>query len=152
MNIFQFNRFRVILDYAHNVAGFKELQKFMGRERASVKIGIIGATGDRRDQDIINIGEAAAEIFDEIIVRHDRDGRGRTNSELSALLLQGIRKSHPSKPVRIISQEIEALQHAMDYAPNDALIFITSDDITSVIDFISKAKSADSTTLAKYGT
>jgi cyanophycin synthetase len=152
MNIFQFDRFKVILDYAHNVAGFKELQKFMDKQQASVKTGIIGATGDRREQDIVSLGEVAAEIFDEIIIRHDRNNRGRSSGDLTALLLEGIKKNHPAKPVRVISDEIEALQHAMDHAQNDALIFITGDNISSVIEFLSKAKSAENITFAKYGT
>ena len=40
--------------------------------------------------DIRSMGKYAAEMFDEIIIRHDKDGRGRTNEELTQLITQGI--------------------------------------------------------------
>jgi cyanophycin synthetase len=111
MNVFSFDNFRMIVDYAHN-------------------------TGDRRDEDIVMLGEYASEIFDEIIIRHDKDGRGRTDDNITALLLKGIRKKSPEKPVRVISDEIAAIDYAIQNAGKDALIFISSDKIKDTITYV----------------
>lgn len=152
MNVFEFRDFKLIVDYAHNVGGYLELQKFMSQEVASVKIGIIAATGDRRDQDIIGIGEIAAEIFDEIIIRHDEDSRGRTNAELSSLLLEGIHRRKPEKMIHIISKEKEALHFAIDNAPQNALIFVSGDDIRNTLTFVENIKAIENSRFMNYGT
>src|ERR1035437_957759 len=68
MNMFHFHNFSVMIDYAHNTHGLMALGKFVKTVDASVKVGIIAGVGDRRDEDIISLGEAAANIFDEIII------------------------------------------------------------------------------------
>lgn len=57
---------------------------------APSKIGIISVPGDRRDQDICNIGQTVAEAFNQVIIRHDKDLRGRTAKEIETLLKEAI--------------------------------------------------------------
>lgn len=149
MNVFSFPKFRMIIDYVHNTAGYQELKEFLVNDKATRKIGIIAATGDRRDQDIVLLGEYASSIFDEIIIRHDQDGRGRTNDNITGLLLQGIRKSHPYTPVSVISEEIAAIEYAIEHAGNNALIFVSSDDIKNTLAYM-KEKS-DTKNFVDYG-
>lgn len=136
MNVFSFDKFRMIVDYVHNTGGYQELKSFLQEEKARFKSGIIAATGDRRDEDIVMLGEYASEIFDEIIIRHDKDGRGRTEENITGLLLKGIRKKDKEKPVRVISDEIAAIDYAIQNAGEDALIFISSDKIKNTITHI----------------
>jgi len=152
MNIFHFPHCKVIIDYAHNVGGYSELKKYMATQISPKKIGIIGATGDRRDKDIIGLGELSAEIFDEIIIRHDKDGRGRTNDELTALLMRGIKKINPFRVTTVISDEREALQSALCSAPQGALIFLSSDHIHDVLAFVEKLRAVDNSNILDYGT
>ena len=70
MNIFNFGSFDVMIDYVHNTDGFEQLKEFMKQVPAKRKVGIIGCAGDRRNQDIIRMGQSVAEMFDEIIIRH----------------------------------------------------------------------------------
>lgn len=136
MNIFSFDKFKVIVDYAHNTGGYLELREYLAKDDSKFKTGIIAATGDRRDEDIILLGTYAAEIFDEIIIRHDKDGRGRTNGDITKLLLTGIRKISFHKPVRMISDEIQALQYAFENAGEDNLIFVSSEEINKTIVYV----------------
>jgi cyanophycin synthetase len=129
MNEFQFRNFRLIIDYAHNVGGFLELKNYLSKEQASIKTGIIGATGDRRDEDIELLGRYGAQMFNQLIIRHDKDSRGRSNIEITRLLMQGIRKINPHLPVTVISDEAEAIRYAVEHAQQDALIFVCSDEI-----------------------
>jgi cyanophycin synthetase len=143
MNSFEFTNFCLMLDYAHNEGGYQELKKYAARVTASVKTGVIAATGDRRDQDIRNLGSLAAEIFDEIIIRHDKDGRGRTNEELTGLLMAGIRKIKPNMLVTVISDEIESITYAMMHAQKDSWIFVNTDNVHETVAFVSRAHKDD---------
>jgi len=138
MNVFDFDKFRMIVDYAHNTGGYQELKDFLRQDDAAFKTGIIAATGDRRDEDIILLGEYACEIFDELIIRHDKDGRGRTDDNITRLLLHGIRKKSLDKPVIVISDEIAAIEYAMANAKDGALIFISSDDLKNTIGYVTE--------------
>ena len=40
-------------------------------------LGVIGAPGDRRDQDILELGQISADIFDQVVIKEDSDRRGR---------------------------------------------------------------------------
>lgn len=151
MNVFNFSRFKLIVDYAHNTAGYQEVRKYLSKEMATLKIGVIAATGDRREQDIISMGEVAAEVFDEIIIRYDEDNRNRKNEEISGLLLTGVRKKCFSKPVHIISNEINALKFAIERVPVRGLIFLSSDDILNTLAFIEGVQKIDDSKLLDYG-
>lgn len=136
MNLFEFETFDVMLDYAHNEAGFLEIERYMKHVQSTHKVCIIGATGDRRDNDIRRIGFYAARIFDEVIIRHDTDSRGRANEELTELLLEGIREFDAGKPVRVISDEHEAIEYAITHAGPGSFIFVCADHVMESIEMI----------------
>ncbi|MES2592624.1 MAG: cyanophycin synthetase [Bacteroidota bacterium] len=142
MNIFKFRNFEVMIDYAHNTDGFIQLKKFMDKTPASVKIGIVSATGDRRDSDIRNIGRLCAQTFDEIIIKHDTDLRGRTKEEITRLLIEGI-CSERDIPLKVISSEAEAIQHVFDSARKNAFITICADDVFEAIKFVKDLKTKE---------
>ena len=140
MNIFNFKEFDFMIDYAHNTDGFIELKKFLDRTSASVKVGIIAVAGDRRDEDILTIGSISAKMFDEIIIRHDEDMRGRSEEEMTRLLMEGINLINPDLPVKIISDEIQAIQYAIDNARKGSFITVCSDKVHESIEYLTKAK------------
>lgn len=140
MNLFHFNHFDVLIDYAHNTDGFIQLKKFLDETQASVKVGILSATGDRRDEDIRNFGKLAAQMFDEIILKHDEDLRGRTKEEIIELLQEGIYSVSREIPVKVISDELEAVQYALDHAVKDSFITLCADKISGTIRYVSEAQ------------
>ena len=134
MNIFKFNNFTVMLDYAHNTHGMQAISKFVGQVNASVKVGIVAGVGDRRDEDTIELGEEAAKMFDEIIIRQDKNLRGRTDMEIIDLIKIGIERVDPNKKVHVIPKESEAIDFAINNAQKDAFITIISDVIPDALD------------------
>jgi cyanophycin synthetase len=136
MNIFHFDTFQVLLDYAHNEAAYIDLKQFINQLGCKRKVGIIGATGNRKAEDIQRIGFRCAQIFDEIIIRHDEDGRGKTNQELTQLLMKGITDSQLDPIIRVISNEFEAVRFAMDNASPGTLIFYSVDKVLAAVDFM----------------
>ena len=136
MNLFRFKNFRLIVDYAHNTGGYIQVKKYLDQVNASQKTGIIAATGDRRVEDIKNIGRYAAQMFDKIIIRHDKENRGRTKEELSKFLIEGIREINNHTSVIIISDEIESIQYAIDNAITGEFIFVCTDDVQNALSHV----------------
>ena len=62
------------------------LGRFLSKIPDSPKVGVIAGVGDRRDEDTVNLGRLSAQMFDEIIIRHDRDMRGRSKENMNDLL------------------------------------------------------------------
>ncbi|KTD49764.1 cyanophycin synthetase [Legionella rubrilucens] len=131
MNVYSFNHFQVMLDYCHNEAAFIELQKYLKQLKCTKKIGIIAATGDRSPDDIKKVGFFAAQMYDEIIIRHDSDGRGRSNEELTRLIVQGIDEADSKlvKDIQIIPNEKQALSHALERAKPGTFIVYFPEDV-----------------------
>lgn len=149
LNLFQFKDFQVLLDYAHNPAGMRALQKFIENIDATVKVGIIAGVGDRREEDTNEIGSIAAEMFDEIIIRQDKNLRGRTEKELINMLNDGIKKQDPNKKTTIIPNEKEAATFAIKNAQKGSLIVFCSDVVTEALDLVQKLKEEEANLL--YG-
>ncbi|HMN32600.1 MAG: cyanophycin synthetase [Chitinophagaceae bacterium] len=140
MNLFQFKNFQVLADYAHNPAGFNVLKAYVDKVTATKKIGIIAGTGDRRDDDIKELGMIAASMFDEIIIRQDKHLRGRTVENIVELLLEGIHQMNKKIKVHVILKELDAIDFAIKNAPKDSFIAICSDVVTDALAYIQNLK------------
>ncbi len=144
MNMFQFNNFQFLLDYAHNPAGMRALQKFVANVEATVKVGIIAGVGDRRDEDIREVGSIAAEMFDEVIIRLDKDLRGKNENDLIKNLEDGVKSNSPNKKITIIRSEREAIIYAVTHAKKDSLLVICSDVVPDALELVMKFKEQES--------
>ena len=82
----------MLLDYAHNAAGLEAVGDFVERMTsdvqggeqpgaaswtANLRVAVVATAGDRRDEDMHELGRVAARYFDEVIIREDRNPRGR---------------------------------------------------------------------------
>ena len=141
LNLFQFKNFNFLADFAHNPAGLNLLCDFVNRLDSTYKVGIISGTGDRRDEDIKEIGRISGRNFDEIIIRQDKHLRGRTSEEIINLLVEGIDEGKQKEiPVIILQKEKEAIQYAYDNAKAGSVITIMCDVIPDALDYIKKLK------------
>ena len=143
MNMFHFRNYSVMLDYAHNTHGLLAIGKYVKTVDASVKVGIIAGVGDRRDEDIISLGEAAASIFDEIIIRQDKHLRGRTDQAIIDLMTQGIHNVDKNKKITVIQKETAAIDYAFEHAVKDSFIVITSDVIPDALEQVKMYKAKE---------
>ncbi len=147
LNLFAFKDFQVILDYAHNAAGLRALQKFIEKMEGNPKVGIIAGIGDRREEDNNEIGKVAAEMFDEIIIRQDKHLRGKTADELIEMINAGIKSVDPKKKVTIIPSEKEAITYAIKNAKKGSLIILSSDVVPDALNQVMKFKEEESNRL-----
>ena len=135
MNLFDVKDYKVLIDYAHNPHGFRAVGDFV-RNWSGAKIGVVGGPGDRRDQDLILLGNIAAEIFDRIIVKEDQDARGREPGEVADLITKGIYQTNPDTACEVILCETEATNKALNQAQNNDLVVIFPEKVTPAITLV----------------
>jgi cyanophycin synthetase len=143
MNLFEIEDYQVLIDYAHNPHGFKAVGDFVRNWQGS-KIGVVGGPGDRRDEDLILLGNIAAEIFDQIIIKEDQDFRGRESGEVADLIKKGVYQISPDKNHEIILNEIEAINTALKQAPKDSLVVIFPEKVDLAINLIQQRRQKES--------
>ena len=145
LNMFELDGYRVVVDYAHNPPALRALGEFVNRltepspggARAQVlgrRIAVVATAGDRRDEDIVELGAAAAQYFDEIIIREDANNRGRPRGGTAELIERGIRSANGSRvrSVTTILDELEATRHALDVAREGDVVVVCVDHANQV--------------------
>lgn len=140
MNLFNFKNFNVMLDYAHNAHGMRAIGKLVNSIEASRKIGLVAGVGDRRDEDTIELGEEAARVFEEIIIRQDKNLRGKSDAQIIALLEKGIRNVNPDCKITVIPKESEAIDFAIKNAEQGSFITIISDVVPDALEQVKRLK------------
>ncbi len=142
LNLFDLNGVKVLIDYAHNAAGLGTVGDFVERMTsggpvggppgapswsANLRVAVIATPGDRRDEDMRELGRVAARYFDDIIIREDRNTRGRRRGESATHILEGVqdavRKGARVGSVEIVLDEMEATRRALDRSrPGDLVV------------------------------
>jgi cyanophycin synthetase len=159
LNVFELDGVKVILDYAHNPAGLRTLGDFVDRvafdgavaERpgeaaraANLVVGVIATAGDRRDEDMRELGRVAAHHFDDIIIREDRNPRGRKPGETAELVAQGVHEAMGNDSragtVEIVLDEMEAARRALDRARPGDVVVLCVDYATEVYKELEKRR------------
>jgi cyanophycin synthetase len=144
LNIFDFKKFKFLVDFAHNPAGLQYLCDFVSKIDGEPKVGIISGTGDRRDDDIRELGRISGRHFDEIIIRQDKHLRGRTASSIVDLLVEGINETKTKDiPIVIIYNEKEAISYAYNTAKTGSLVTIMCDVVSEALDLIKQMKETE---------
>ena len=146
LNFFHFKNITFLADFAHNPHGLKLLGDFVSKLDYKRKVGVISGTGDRRDEDIRELGEISAQYFDEIIIRCDKNLRGRTAEEIIELLKEGINKVNPNIPTLTIANENEALEYIYANQIPGALYTIMCDVVAGALDKIKELKEREEKT------
>lgn len=131
MNVTRKHGFTAILDYGHNPEAMRALGELVAGLRPTHRraIGVVSIPGDRRDDDIRELGRIAAGIFDELVFRERPDGRGRPPGDVMRLLAEGA-AGHPA--VRCIADEHDAMDAAMRAAAPGDLVIMTCTDVDGV--------------------
>ena len=132
----EFKNVKVLIDFAHNPAGYMAVEDYLQSVEATKKIGIISGVGDRRDQDIRDCATIAARMFVHVIIRNEKHLRGRTEENINALILEGVEASGRQITYEIIPKETEALKHTLQNAEEGSFIVALSDVVTNAIEMV----------------
>jgi cyanophycin synthetase len=135
LNVYDEHPFRVILDYGHNPDALTNMAAMLAqmRKRYNRVIGVLGGTGDRRDADIVQLGELAGGMFDHLVVKQDENLRGRPSGEAAGLIREGaMRGGLSAENIELVLPEPEAVDYAMRIAQPGDIVVLFADLITDV--------------------
>jgi cyanophycin synthetase len=155
LNLLDVGGIRLVIDYCHNVDGMRQLADFVERMmvdpqtkagrigpsgkrgRSGRAIGVLGIPGDRRDEDQREYGAVAATAFDEIIVREDKNLRGRAPGVSASNVIAGVRSAREAGKARAtradkVLEEMAAVRAALKRAAPGDLVVCCVDDAIAV--------------------
>jgi cyanophycin synthetase len=135
MNLFDMADYSVLVDYAHNPAGYEAVGGFVNNWQGE-RLGVVGGPGDRRDEDLILLGRLSAQMFDYIIVKEDDDTRGRDRGEVADLIVKGILAENDQQSYETILDETEAIKTGMDKVEKKGLVVIFPESVSRSISIV----------------
>ena len=147
LNMTQTGGVTIVVDYCHNAAGMKMLGDFVDRWAADAapgarRIGLIATPGDRRDEDIRDLGRVAAPHFDHLVLPGDVSRRGRAVGVIPDLILEGIAEAvhNGSKPptTEVSGAEPAAVAAALSAAQPGDLVVICAETPQLVWDMVNR--------------
>jgi cyanophycin synthetase len=151
MNLVELAGVKVVIDYAHNAAGLQAVGDFVEQMTSAVRdhappgfaswtanlrVAVVATAGDRRDDDMRELGRVAARYFDDIIIREDVNTRGRERGETAAIVLEGVQAAQAEGAragnVEIVTDEMTAVRRALDRSRPGDLVLLCVDYASQV--------------------
>jgi len=149
MNILEMPGFNVMLDYAHNPAGFEAIINTAKLLKPARLVGVIASPGDRRDKDIIALGHVAGRGFNRLIIKEDHDLRGRKPGETASLLLEGALSAGLKRDrIDVVLDEEEAIARSFENALEGDLVVIFYEHYENAMEAITKSRDKTAKTLS----
>ena len=139
-NCYDVNGVNVILDYGHNPDGYTAVLSAIKELSHGKVYGVVGIPGDRLDEAVIEIGSISAKFIDHIIVKEDKNLRGRNSGEIAKLIVEGIVKEDKNKKYEVVLKEEEALIKAISMAKEGDTIIVFFEEMKALVDIIEESK------------
>ncbi|HEX2187870.1 MAG TPA: Mur ligase family protein, partial [Longimicrobiaceae bacterium] len=133
LNLLRVRNARVLVDYAHNPAAVEGLMEVALALPARRRVGVLAAPGDRRDEDIRDVGRRAAGL-DRALVKEDEDLRDREPGEVAALVAEGLREGGMADDrIETFRTEAEAVDRMLADLEDGDLAVVLADDVRGVL-------------------
>jgi len=132
MNVYNEHPFKVLMDYGHNAAAVGVMADLVQRlDVGGRRIVVLAGPGDRRNEDLRAIAEAAAGRFDHYIVRRDDSLRGRDGDEVPRIIAKALAAAGVSdSAISTIPDEQEAVEAALHMGQPGDLVLVFADALT----------------------
>jgi cyanophycin synthetase len=141
LNVFEFDGVKAIVDFAHNPHGMQALFDTGRSLDAKRRLLLIGQAGDRSDQSIIDLADAAwAMQPDRIIIKEmARYARGRDPGEVPGILRRRFQQlGAPAEILAYQARELDGVREAVEWSRNgDVLILLIHEDVDAVTEYLS---------------
>ena len=128
---------RVIVDYGHNLEGYRQTLATARRIGSGRLLGVIGLPNDREAESIRRVGQLAGESFQVLYIKEDKELRGRKRGEVARLLAEGVNRAQNPGSYSLLLQEEEAVMKALSEArAGDTVIVFYERNPEGMIDYI----------------
>ena len=133
LNLLERSGVKVLIDYGHNPPALRAIASTLSALRAERRIVSASATGNRRDEDLVEFGEWLARLYDEIYIS-DPDPRGRAPGETARLVVEGVRRAgKPDLVVDVVQDEEDAIEAALGRARPGDLVVLQAESVPLAI-------------------
>ncbi|AET65810.1 cyanophycin synthetase [Desulfosporosinus orientis DSM 765] len=124
LNLYKINGVDVFIDYGHNSAGIQEIVNTLKYFKKKNLVGCVTVPGDRSDETVREVGRIAAKGFQRLVIREDRDLRGRKPGEIAQMIYdEAILSGMDAQKIKIILPETEAFSKGLDSCvPGDTFV------------------------------
>ncbi|WP_253273079.1 cyanophycin synthetase [Halomonas sp. PR-M31] len=146
-NLIEVGGMKVLIDYGHNVPALEALGELVGGIPAHRRIGVASAPGNRRDEDLFDLGAHLARMHDVVFIC-ETDPRGRTIGEAAGLMRDGAESVSGACRAEIVMQEEQAVIRALDEADEGDLLVLLIDGVDDAIERLKGRRFAASTSEA----
>jgi cyanophycin synthetase len=134
-NVWHRNGATVIVDYAHNPSALAALVNAL-EQFPHARRSLVFTACNRRDQDVIQMGEIAGHGFDRIILYQDRGNNDRADGDLNTLLRRGLTAGKRVAQVCETASETEAIRSALQNLQRDELVVVGIESIDTSLSYI----------------
>jgi cyanophycin synthetase len=131
-NLYTVGKGYVYVDYGHNPEAFTAVGKSLRALHASRLTAVLSVPGDRNDEVIQQNARAVAQYFDQLIIKEDKDLRGRVRGEVSRLLARAAEQASPGIKCQVVLDEQEALELALREMQEEEMIVVFYEKIGTV--------------------
>ncbi len=127
-NYFEADGVKCLIDYGHNVPALEALEPLVRGLATQRRIGVASAPGNRRDEDLAALGAQLSKMCDTLYV-FETDARGRATGETAKLIHDGAASAGTSCEVKIVMEETDAVEQAIDEAQRGDFLLLLIEDI-----------------------
>lgn len=133
MNLFDFQKYKVLLDYGHNPESARAMSRLLPRLSPGRKVALCHGTGNRTTEQIIDYGKALALVYDYILLT-DFDPRNRPIGETPELVYKGlIQGGFRKENIEIVPEPDKAVDTLFSKAQQGDLLVIQPDELEPVM-------------------
>jgi cyanophycin synthetase len=134
--VYRVGKGHLCLDYGHNADAIRSVARMVRRWSPRRVTAVLGLPGDRCDELLRNSAEEAVLGFDRLILRDDRDLRGRAPGEVPNLMREVAGKLRPEMEVRIELDGDAAIEAALEELQVGDIAVFFYDDLASAVELL----------------
>ncbi|MDH5718230.1 MAG: cyanophycin synthetase [Spirochaetia bacterium] len=138
LNLFDFQTYKVLIDYGHNVEAARALGQLLPRLSKGRKIALCHGTGSRSNEQIIGYGKALAALYVFVVIA-DLAPRDRPSGETAELLRRGfLLGGFDPNEIELITNKDDALERIFSRAQTGDLVVIHPDKLEPIMDQVTR--------------
>jgi cyanophycin synthetase len=113
-NVFSYRGATVVVDFGHNADALSSVIQALDSFPEARRTAVFSSSGDRRDEDILCMGELLGAAFDRVVLYEDTDLYARRPGEIIGLLKAGMARSGRVRRIDEFQGGLNALRHALE--------------------------------------